>query len=399
MISVQSITKEFIPRKSSAQFLKDIFSGIPKNSGFKAIEDINFEVNKGEVVGIIGKNGAGKSTLLQIICGTLKPTRGEIFVSGKIGALLELGAGFHPEFTGIENIYLSGATVGLRKSEIDKFLDNIIEFAELGNFINKPVKTYSSGMLMRLAFSVSTCVCPEVLVVDEVLSVGDQEFSQKCLDRILELKNNGTTILFCSHSIYQVEALCDRAIWLHKGKIKSIGQTKHVTMLYNEYEMGKTCKFGNGSFSKTSVKKVRTATYFTHIDFYKNGELVQKETAYRSRLDDFSVKVGFTYQRRTPTLALSVRKPNGEIVASAGSLNDKSTHLDNDDGTSYFKITINKIPLLMGNYSVDINLFCEHGIQTLDSVQHIFTLRVVQEDLEQGIVNLGHAWGSSHLHK
>jgi len=399
MISVQSITKEFLPRKHPVQFLKDMFGSTPNHSGFKAIEDISFEVKKGEVVGIIGKNGAGKSTLLQIICGTLIPTKGEIIVRGKTGALLELGAGFHPEFTGIENIYLSGATMGLNKTEIDKFLDNIIEFADLGNFINKPVKTYSSGMMMRLAFSVSTCVCPEVLVIDEVLSVGDQEFSQKCLDRILELKNKGTTILFCSHSIYQVEALCDRAIWIHRGKIKSIGKTKDVTMYYNEHEMGKTSKIGNDILSESSSERVKTATHFTHIDFFKNGELAQKETTYRSRLDDFSVKVGFTSQGRIPTLALSVRKPNGEIVASAGSLNDKVDHLENDNGTSYFEIHINKIPLLMGNYSVDMNLFCEHGIQTLDSVQHIFTLRVVQDDLEQGIVNLGHEWVRCHHHQ
>lgn len=184
---------------------------------FAALHDVSFELRKGEVLGLVGRNGAGKSTLLQLICGTLNPSAGQVAVQGRVAALLELGAGFNPDFTGQENIYLNASILGLSKAEIDARYDDIVEFSGIADFIHQPVKTYSSGMYVRLAFSIATSVDPDILVIDEALSVGDGAFARKSFDRIMRLKEKGATILFCSHSVYQIEALCTRALWLDKG--------------------------------------------------------------------------------------------------------------------------------------------------------------------------------------
>ena len=192
-----------------------------------------------ETLGIIGENGAGKSTLLKILAKTLKPTSGNILIHGRSAALLELGAGFNPELTGEENIYLNAYLLGLSKTEIDTKKDEIIAFSELGDFIKRPVKTYSSGMHVRLAFSIATTVNPDILIIDEALSVGDEYFQKKCIDRMMDFKKNGKTILFCSHSMYHIQELCDRAVWLHQGRTMLIGNTGKVVMEYQNYERGK----------------------------------------------------------------------------------------------------------------------------------------------------------------
>jgi lipopolysaccharide transport system ATP-binding protein len=199
---------------------------------FWALQDISFEVGKGKVVGILGKNGAGKSTLLQVLCGTTAPTGGAAEVSGRLAALLELGAGFNPEFTGIENVYMNGQILGLTRLQLDEKLADIQKFADIGDFIHQPVKTYSSGMFARLAFSVAVHVDPDVLVVDEALSVGDSWFQHKSMARMRQLMSKGCTVLFVSHAIDSVRALCDEAIWIDAGRIKMHGDVTSVT---NEY--------------------------------------------------------------------------------------------------------------------------------------------------------------------
>lgn len=201
---------------------------------FWAIKDVNFEVKKGETVGIIGRNGSGKSTLLQMICGTLNPTNGSIQTRGRIAALLELGSGFNPEFTGRENVYLNGAVLGLSRDEVDARFDEIAAFAEIGDFIEQPVKTYSSGMLVRLAFAVAINVDPEILIVDEALSVGDELFQRKCFSRIEAISANGATILFVSHSGSQIVELCDRAVLLDSGEKIAVGMPKKVVGHYQK---------------------------------------------------------------------------------------------------------------------------------------------------------------------
>lgn len=199
---------------------------------FWALSDVSFEVKKGETVGIIGRNGSGKSTLLQIICGTLTPTGGIVETSGQVAALLELGAGFNPEFTGRDNVHMNAALLGLSGSQIESRFNSIVEFADIGSFIDQPVKTYSSGMFVRLAFAVAVHTKPAILVVDEALSVGDIAFQNKCLQKINELKEQGTSILFVSHDLSTVQIVCDRAIWLQQGRLMQEGDAISVCQEY-----------------------------------------------------------------------------------------------------------------------------------------------------------------------
>lgn len=201
---------------------------------FWAVKDVSFEVKKGETVGIIGRNGSGKSTLLQMICGTLNPTSGSIYTNGRVAALLELGSGFNPEFTGRENVYLNASVLGLSKEETDARFDEIVAFADIGDFIEQPVKTYSSGMMLRLAFAISINVEPEILILDEALSVGDELFQRKCFSRLEAIRSSGTTILFVSHSGAQIIELCDRAILMDSGEDISKGQPKEIVGHYQK---------------------------------------------------------------------------------------------------------------------------------------------------------------------
>ena len=196
---------------------------------FWALKDVSFEVKKGQTVGIIGRNGSGKSTLLQMICGTLNPTSGSVQTHGRIAALLELGAGFNPEFSGRENVYLNAEMLGLTIPEIDARFDDILAFADIGQFITQPVKTYSSGMFVRLAFAIAIHVDPNVLIVDEALSVGDIGFQNKCLIKIRELRSKGTTLLFVTHDIGTLQLICNHVIWLENGSVQSIGDAVAVS--------------------------------------------------------------------------------------------------------------------------------------------------------------------------
>jgi len=205
---------------------------------FWALSKISFEVKKGETVGVIGRNGSGKSTLLQIVCGTLNPTTGDVQVNGRIAALLELGAGFNPEFTGRENVYMNGALLGLSADQIDSRFVDIADFAEIGPFIEQPVKTYSSGMFVRLAFAVAVHTEPAVLIVDEALSVGDIAFQNKCMQKIKELKERGTSILFVSHDLSTVQIVCDRVIWLQHGQLMQQGDAVSVCQEYYVASVG-----------------------------------------------------------------------------------------------------------------------------------------------------------------
>lgn len=204
---------------------------------FKALEDISFTVNKGDVYGIVGTNGSGKSTLLKIVAGVLEPTRGTCTINGTIAPLIELGAGFDFELTARENVYLNGSLLGYSKDFIDESFDSIIEFAEIENFVDMPLKNYSSGMVARIAFAVATATVPDILIVDEALSVGDFLFQQKCERRITELvENHGTTLLFVSHSIDQVESLCRQALWIEKGHMRMQGDVHEVCEAYRSLD-------------------------------------------------------------------------------------------------------------------------------------------------------------------
>lgn len=233
-ISVKNLTKTYRIFGHPGNRIKQAltFGRMRFHSEFTALQDVSFEIKKGETVGIIGRNGSGKSTLLQLICGILKPTSGSVQVNGRISALLELGAGFNPEFTGRENVYFQGAVMGFTKAEMDARFHDIAAFADIGEFIDQPVRTYSSGMYVRLAFSVAVHVNPDILVVDEALAVGDTLFQRKCFDKIYEMQSRGISIIVVSHNPYQIERLCHKAVVLNKGAISSLRPAKEALNLY-----------------------------------------------------------------------------------------------------------------------------------------------------------------------
>lgn len=235
-IEIKNMYKNFIIYADKANTLKERIIRFNKNNKEirMVLENINLEIKKGETVALIGVNGSGKSTLLKLITKIIYPSKGIIKVNGKVSSLLELGAGFHPDFSGRENIYFNASIFGLTKCEIDKRIDNIISFSELGEYIDSPIRTYSSGMYMRLAFSVAINVDADVILIDEILAVGDQRFQEKCMNKMLELKKQGKTMVFVSHSAAAVEFLCDRAIWLNNGKIEMDGNTKDVLEKYTK---------------------------------------------------------------------------------------------------------------------------------------------------------------------
>lgn len=236
-IVIDDITKIYNMYNSPTDRLKEALS--PRNScyhtEFYALKNISFDVGEGEIVGIMGRNGAGKSTLLKIITGVLQPTFGTVSVSGRISSLLELGAGFNPEYSGIENIYFYGTIMGLSRDEISAKLDDILEFAEIGDYVYQPVKTYSSGMFARLAFSCAINVEPEILIVDEILSVGDIRFQAKCFKKFREFKEKGVTILYVGHDISTMRTFCDRCIWLNQGEIIAAGDPTYISAKYIEF--------------------------------------------------------------------------------------------------------------------------------------------------------------------
>lgn len=236
-IAVKNLTKIYKIYKHPSEMLKEMLFRKKYSQEFKALDNINFTIAKGEVVGIIGRNGSGKSTLLKIIAGTLDKTTGNVSINGKVSAILELGLGFNPEYTGRENIYNGAMVLGMSKKEIEKKVKSIIEFSELEEFIDRPFKTYSAGMQARLTFSVASAIEPEILIIDEALAAGDMFFVTKCMDRITKMCRSGATVLFVSHSLPLVQKLCQRAIYLEKGKIIQDGPAFEVCQAYDQQIM------------------------------------------------------------------------------------------------------------------------------------------------------------------
>ena len=235
-ISLRDVSKNYKLYQSPVHRVKETFHPFRKKYSitFQALKDISFEIGCGETIGIVGRNGCGKSTLLQLVCGIMSPTSGQIDVNGRISAILELGAGFNPEFSGRNNVYLNCSILGMERAEVDERIDDILEFADIGEFIDQPVKTYSSGMNVRLAFSIAINVDPAILVIDEALAVGDAAFQRKCFSRIKAIQKKGATVLFVSHAADAVVELCNRAIFLDQGKILYSGDPKKAISLYHK---------------------------------------------------------------------------------------------------------------------------------------------------------------------
>lgn len=360
---------------------------------FWALRDVSFDIMPGEVVGIIGRNGSGKSTLLQLVCGTLTPTTGEVKVKGRVAALLELGAGFNPEFTGRENVFMSAAIMGLSEEEIAARFEDIVDFSGIRDFIDQPVKTYSSGMYVRLAFSVAINVDPDILVIDEALSVGDGEFSRKSFDRIMALKKQNKTILFCSHSLYQVEALCNRAVWLNHGAIAAEGKTAEVIIAYDAFLSGKH-KHDETQIPQAEMPTQEQGTArIIRVEACADGvpgKLLQID----SRHGNLAVNVAFSSDPSlpAPSVAVCISGQDGRIVTSAGSQNDGLTLVRDPSGNGGVSLRFDGFPLLKGRYDIHVYLMCERAIHVYDIANMVAELNVTQRSLELGFVSIPHGW-------
>lgn len=350
---------------------------------FWALKDVSFEVKKGETVGIIGKNGSGKSTLLQMICGTLTPTSGSIHTYGRVAALLELGAGFNPEFTGRENVYMNAAILGLTKLETDARFDKIASFADIGGFIDQPVKTYSSGMYVRLAFSVAIHVEPEILIIDEALAVGDIIFQMKCLDKMAEIRLHGTTILFVSHGLEQVKRFCTSAIWLEHGEIRQSGESNFVSDQYRDFSLLATTRPQNASIREPN-------------DVYTPATLhtVKISKSILAPFDSLSVSITYAIgELPLPKLLLGVAIKDSKGTYIFG----PNTYLDNVEiphspGTHEVEYSIQRVPLLTGTFILDVGLFTDGGLVCLDYLGAAAEVCVVADYFSEGVVYIEHQW-------
>lgn len=393
MISVhaQNLTKVYKLYKSPAYRLKEILLRRPYHTPFVALQDISFTVAQGETLGIIGENGAGKSTLLKILAKTLKPTSGSLSVTGRTAALLELGAGFNPELSGEENIYLNAFLLGLSKKEIDEKRQEIIDFSELGDFINRPVKTYSSGMYVRLAFSIATSVNPDILIIDEALSVGDEYFQKKCVDRMMNFRKAGKTILFCSHSMYYVQELCQRAVWIHKGGVKAIGDSGNVIMEYQNHGRDKTSVLKEkvdgivGSAGANANKTVRIAEIKIMNDQRCEAEILKTGDralfSFTVRCDHGPVRghIGFAIIR------------NDEFMCFGTTTQfDGLSPVDFTDGREYL-IRMHNLPLLAGMYCLLVIVADEFAIHQYDSLR-TKSFTVAPGRKEFGLTFMEHEW-------
>ncbi|MBW1972485.1 MAG: ABC transporter ATP-binding protein [Deltaproteobacteria bacterium] len=350
---------------------------------FFALNKVTFDVYEGETLGIIGENGAGKSTLLKLISRTVAPSYGTIEMNGTVSALLELGVGFHPDFTGRSNIYLAASMLGFDKKTIDEKINDIISFSELEDFIDRPVKTYSSGMYLRLAFSVAVSVDPDILVVDEVLAVGDQHFQKKCLDRMIGFKKEKKTILFCSHSLYHIREICDRVLWLKQGKIMAIGDPKTVIREYTDYEREKNSK---KSKQETKIYIEKNSFLDSVSAWILNIEKEEKK--------EIVVKIKVKNQNNGRRFHLGVGIYRNDLVECFAT----STKLDGVepffvDGEKDIFIYFDSPLLLEGRYKVAVVLFDETGLHVYDRKDQEGEIEIEScEFTGRGLFFMEHRW-------
>ncbi len=379
-ISVKNIHKMYKLYGSKMDRIYDALglSFVSKYKKHNALNGVSFDVAKGECIGIIGTNGAGKSTILKIITGVVSPTSGEVEVNGRISALLELGAGFNQEYTGIENIYLNGTMIGMSKEEVDEKLDDILKFADIGEYVYQPVKTYSSGMFVRLAFAVAINVDPEILIVDEALSVGDVFFQAKCYQKFEEFKNAGKTILFVSHDLSSIEKYCDRAILLNKGELVSDGTPKDTIDLYKQILVGQSedgkLKRDEGGTQDYGDKKVEITDY-TFLD--DTG----RETTTYMKGSSFTVKVKIHANQdvEAPIVALTIRNIKGIDVTGTNTMMEKCDVGPLKAGEEKTVTFTQKIDLQGGEYLISLGCtrFEEYELRVYHRLYDVTSISVV----------------------
>ncbi len=392
-ISLTNVSKTYKSYQSGWNRLQEVITGKSLAQRFHALQPLNLHIPHGQVIGLVGNNGAGKSTLLKMVAGTLIPdANGECHTFGRVSALLELGSGFHPDMTGRENVYLTGSILGLNKNEIDSLYQEIVEFAGIAEFMDFPVKTYSSGMFMRLAFSIATCTQPDILIIDEALSVGDGRFARKSFDRIMAFREQGKTILFCSHSLYQVEKICDRVLWLDKGVVRMDGLPSQVLPLYNEFL---NVDSQEAKPQQTTVRRTNKSSQHQIIKVEGcSGGQTADNLVLKTGQTDFWIRIQFCYDENLPmpSLGVAIWRKDGLLVASASTHNDGYIITQCEAGQGEAKICFHDLALLKGNYTVDVSLGCENAIHLYDQIVTALSFSVEQQGVEQGVITLAHEW-------
>ena len=361
-VVAENLGKTYRLYRRPADRLVELLTGSPRHVDFRALEGVSFELPRGASLGLIGENGAGKSTLLKLVAGTAAPSEGTVATRGAVASILELGMGFHPEFSGLENARINAALLGLSAGEIRRRLPEIREFSELGDFFDRPVKTYSSGMALRLAFSVATHVDAEVLIVDEALSVGDGYFQKKSVDRIVAFRNRGGTLLFCSHAMYYVATLCERAIWLDHGRVREQGNVLPVVRQYEAFLQSREER--RRSAGPAAPAAATGAARITDVVVHDGSGFAASE--FRS---SSTVAVDVALECADPEMKLTVRigidREDGVQVFAADT---REAHPPFHGSRRYrVRLTLPDFPVSHGDFNVFAYLGDEHGLHLHDA--------------------------------
>lgn len=387
-IEIKNLSKKYTLTQERPVFLKSLFFRERKEEIW-ALKDINLEIKKGETIGIIGENGSGKSTLLKILAGITTPTDGDIKINGQVSSLIELGAGFHPDLTGKENIYLNGSILGLTKKEIDQKLNQIIDFANIGDFIDTPVSKYSSGMSVRLGFAVAVHLNPDILLVDEVLAVGDESFQRKCFKKISEFKKQEKTILFVSHNLIHIESLCNRVVWLDEGEIGSIGKSSKAIASY----LDNLDKKEEKDLKRSNTLNIAGRGWgtgealITEIKFL-DGRKQEKCLFKTGEEMIIKIKIKFSEDVKDPIVGFIIYDTDGGTIYATNT-QWKAIKLGNfkKGSTVYFQSN-QKINLLDGTYFLTVAIAHTDALRYYDLREKVASFKIVTNKSSQGVADL-----------
>lgn len=389
-IAVQAVdlSKRYDVYRRPIDRLLEVFTRRPRHDVFPALEGVSFAVEKGETVGIVGQNGAGKSTLLKLLCGVTRPSSGTLETHGTIASILELGTGFHPEFTGRDNAALNAAILGLSAAEIRERLPAILEFSELGSFLDRPVKTYSSGMYMRLAFSVAVNVNPDILVIDEALAVGDGHFQKKCIEKIREFQQEGKTILFCSHALYYISSICGRALWLDQGRVMQYGPSLDVV---HDYETFLRERDRERPATSPHSPETGTPVRLREIVVCDAAGLPRDRFA-RGEDVHLRLRIESDQPQQPVHVLVGIHREADDLQCFA-----VGTHADGLpplSGRSEYDVTVRlfDLPLLRGEYSIIAYVGDEHAITVFDRRDVRPAFSMTGEQFEVGMISVDHRW-------
>lgn len=392
IVSAKDLSKVYRLYDSPWHRLFEAVSRRPCHTAQVALQGVSFELLRGEAFGIVGQNGAGKSTLLKILAGVARPTTGEAQTHGRLSSILELGSGFHPEFTGRQNIRINAAMLGLSEDEVEDRTPSILEFSELDHFIDQPIKVYSTGMTMRLAFSIAAQVEPEILIVDEALSVGDGYFQKKCMDRIRDLVEAGTSLLFCSHAMYFISAFCERTLWLRHGEVEAMGDTREVVAAYEAFLQQKDKRQNRrGPLEPHQQSRDVVETELGPARFLEVG--VAASVGERRGGEPLSVIVEWASDRaeRMFHLGVGIDRVDG-VQACAFSSHRDGLPPFRGRRTYRAALEIETLPLLQGEFTLYVFLLDEAGLHVYDQRILERSLRIRCQDYRIGMMEVEHRW-------